>query len=278
MKKLLLYTTLFLMGCEKDNLPEFNRLEGLRVLAFQANTPEVSPGSSVTITPIISDITATSLSFSVSACLDLGLSYGAEPTCEGSASKVTIAINTALTLPGAGESWTGFADSFSVTIPNDTVIFAGKSAAEKYNGVNYIITYTLTNNLGQSLTAVKRILVSETAKTAKNNNPVTAQIFANGAAFATMTLGIKQNLSTDLTSASAENYITKDAQLNETARAEKLTTTWFVTDGETKYYRSSGTDVNQYTSPGASAIGRSMYVMAITHDNRGGVSLVKKKF
>lgn len=278
MKKFLLLSSLFLLACEKDNLPEFNRLEGLRVLALQADTPEVNPGSVVTITPIISDINATSLSFSVSVCLDPGLSYGAQPTCEGNPSKVTIATNTSLTLPGAGESWTGNADSFVVNIPNDTIVFAGRSAAETFNGVNYLILYTLTNNSGQSVTAVKRIVVSETSKTAKNNNPVTTQVFANGSPLTAMNWGTQFNLSTDLSSASAEAYMLKNANLETFAKTESLTTTWFITDGEAKFFRSAGTDSNEFNAPGQAPVGRSFYLLAVSRDDRGGISLVKKKF
>lgn len=278
--KFALWTATFVMltACQKDNLPQFNRLEGLRILAFQTNTPEVSPGATVTLNPVISDIHATSLNYSISACLDPGLSYGANPTCEGSASKVVIAANAALTLPGSGESWTGLADSFSVSVPTDAIIFAGRTQAEMFNGVNYLVIYSLTNNLGEQITAIKRILVSESAKTSKNQNPVTSQIFADGVAMTGLSYGAKVALSTDLVFASAEAFTAKNAKLESFARTEKLVTTWFVTDGETKYYRSSGTDSNLFTQPDVSPVGRSFYMLAITHDDRGGVSLVKKKF
>lgn len=278
MKKLLLVLSLFVFSCEKDNLPEFNRLESLRVLNLQANTPEVNPGAAVTITPIVSDIHATSLNFSVTACLDPGLSYGAQPTCEGNPSKVVIANSTALTLPGVGESWTGAADTFVVNVPNDTVMFAGRSAAEIFNGVNYLVIYTLTNNSGQSVTAFKRIVVSETAKTAKNTNPVTTQVFADGAPLNAMNWGARFNLSTDLSMASAENYVVKNAKLESFAKVEDLTTTWFITDGEAKYFRSAGTDSNEFNAPGQAPVGRSFYLIAVSRDDRGGVSFVKKKF
>ncbi len=277
-KNLGLLGFIFIFACTKDNLPEFNRLENIRILGFQTATPEVNPGATVTLNPIISDISATSLTYSVSACLDLGISYGATATCAGNPSQVPIAANTALTLPGVGESWTGLANSFNVLIPPDAIIFAGRQPYEKFNGVNYIIEYTLTNERSESVTAIKRILVSETAKTSKNQNPSTSQIFANGTAMNTMSYGAKVNLSTDLTLASAEAYTVQNANAETFGRTEKLITTWFITDGETKFYRSSGTDVNEFTAPASAPTGRSLYLMALTRDDRGGVSLVKKKF
>ena len=83
MKKIFVILLLCLTSCTKDNLPEFNKLDGLRILAFQAATPEVNPGMAVTLTPIISDIGATSLNFSASSCIDPGISFGADPSCDG---------------------------------------------------------------------------------------------------------------------------------------------------------------------------------------------------
>ena len=277
-KNLILLIFVFAVSCSKDNLPEFNRLESLRILGFQTPTPEVNPGATVTLKPIVSDINATSLTFSVSACLDLGISYGAAATCVGNPSRDVIATNTTLTLPGSTESWTGFADSFNVIVPIDTVIFAGRQAYEKFNGVNYLVEYTLTNDRGESVTSIKRILVSESAKTSKNQNPVTSQILADGSPMNSLNLGAKVNLSTDLNFTSAEAFTLQNANGETFARTEKLITTWFITDGETKFYRSSGTDVNEFTGPAAAPTGRAFYLMALTRDDRGGTSLVKKKF
>lgn len=278
MKKVFLLLALFLFSCEKDNLPEFNRLEGIRVLNLQANTPEVNPGAAVTITPIISDIHATSLNYSVTVCLDPGLSYGAQPTCEGNPSKVVLATSIALTLPGAAESWTGAADTFVVNVPNDTVMFANRTAAEIFNGVNYLVIYTLTNETGKSVSAFKRIVVSETAKTSKNSNPAVSQVFADGSPLNTMNWGGKFNLSTDLSLVSAESYVVKNAKLESFSKTENLTTTWFVTDGDAKYFRSAGTDSNEFNAPSQPPVGRSFYLIAVSRDDRGGVNFVKKKF
>ncbi len=278
MKAPRLLLLLLLTGCSKPNLPEFNRLENIRILAFQTNTPEVSPGDSVTIKPIISDITATSLSFSASACMDLGISHGASATCQGNPSQIVLFTNKALSLPGVGESWTGIADSFNVVVPTAPIIFMNHQPYEIYNGVNYLIEYTMTNNQGSSVTAIKRILVSDSAKTSKNTNPTTNTIYADGLPMNSLVLGVKSTLSTDLTVSSSETYILKNSNLESLSQTEKLTTTWFVSDGETKYYRSSGVDTNVFTAPGTSPVGRSFYLLVVTRDDRGGVSLIKKKF
>ncbi|MBC7741547.1 MAG: hypothetical protein H7061_05090 [Bdellovibrionaceae bacterium] len=278
MKNLILMLTLtILCACGKSNLPDFNKLEKLRILAFQTPTPEVNPGATVTLNPIISDINATAMTHSASACIDPGVSYGAEPTCVGNPTQVIVATNVALSLPGAAESWTGLANAFNVTVPIQAVIFAGRTAAEQFNGVSYLVEYTLTNNLGQTERAIKRIIVSIASKTAKNQNPNATNIFANGAALTTLALGSEFVVTTDLTIASAEGYNLQNSLGSSSAYTETLTTTWFTTDGKTKYFRSSGVDSNTFTAPDAAPAGRSIYLMAVTRDDRGGVNLVKKK-
>lgn len=269
-------TVFILSGCSKDNLPEFNRLETLRVVTLISSQPEVNPGDTVTITPVVSDVRATSLKYSVSVCLDPGVSVGAEPTCEGSLSQIILATDVALVQPTLAESWTGLADTFNVSIPSEAIIFAGRSTLERYNGVSYLLQYTLSNDLGEKVKAIKRIVVSETSKTSKNLNPVTSDILANGVSLVTLTPGSTVELTTNLTASSAEAYFLQSATGLENHN-ENLVTTWFVTDGTTKFYRSEGLSSNSYEVSGPPA-GRSSYILAVTKDDRGGVSVVKKKF
>ncbi len=266
------------LSCRKNNLPDFNKLENLRVVAFQTPTPEVNPGAAVTITPIISDIQATTMTYTASSCIDPGVSFGADPTCAGNPTQVVIATNVALTLPGASESWTGAANSFTVNVPGQPIIFANRSSVEQYNGVSYLIDYTLTNNLGQSVRTIKRIIVSDPAKAAKNQNPTVTNIFANGVLLNTLGPAAEVTVTTDLNLTSAENYTTQNSDGSLQNANENLITTWFITDGKTKYYRSSGLDANVYTNADAMPAGRSSYMIAVVRDGRGGIGFVKKKF
>lgn len=269
---------IFLSACSKDDLPDFNKLENMRVLAFQVNTPEVNPGVTVTVTPIISDINATTLNYTVQTCLDPGVSVGAEPTCELNPTKQVIANQVALTIPGAAESWTGAADAFSVTVPVSNIIFANKSAQEKYNGVSFLVEYILTNNLGTTLRTIKRIIVSDPSKINKNTNPTITQVYADGAVMNALTFDTKINVTTDLAETSAESYTVQNIDGSTSDFAEKLSVTWFITDGKTKYFRSENTSSNEYSTPSQAPAGRSAYLIAVARDDRGGLSFVKKKF
>lgn len=269
-----------LSACTKDNLKEFNRLESLRVLAFSTTTPEVNPGDAVILSPIISDINGTTLNYSVTTCLDAGIAYGAEPSCENHPEKQVIANKVSLTLPGVANQWTGLADSFTVVVPPAEIIFANKSAIEKYNGVAFLVEYLLENNLGESVKSIKRILVSDAAtKTQKNQNPVITQILANGSNLNSLVYGSKLNLTTNLDLAiSVESYLLQLDSGQMQSQNEKLTTTWFVTDGKMKNFRTTGVDSNEWTTPSEVPSGRSVYLIAITRDDRGGLVSVIKKF
>ena len=132
--------------CSKDDLPKFNELNSLRIIAMTTPTPEVDPTDVVTVTPVISDIHSTvALTDSAQACVDLGVAYGVTPTCEGNSTKVIIHTNRTLVLPGLGSNWTGNADTFAVTIPSTLIMFTARSTAEQFNGVNYLVEYILKN-------------------------------------------------------------------------------------------------------------------------------------
>lgn len=270
--------SLCIFSCSNDDLPDFNKIEGPRVLAIIADKPEANPGDTIMITPVISDLTATTgVQDSIQVCIDLGIAYGASATCEGNPTKVVVQSFRTLTLPGVGENWTGTADTASFSLPIDAVIFNQRSDQDKYNGVNYIVEYTLHSPSGVSTTAIKRIAVTEATKTSKNSNPVFTDILANNVSMVNLPVGSVVSLSNNLTNASAESYSIKDDQGNLKNYTEELTVTWFITDGETKYYRSLVGGVNEYTGPGGAPTGRSAYILAVARDDRGGVIVVKRK-
>lgn len=276
-RAIIIFWTLFSLACTKSELPKFNLLNSLRVIALTTPTPEVAAGDLVTITPVISDInSAVGLTDSAYVCLDLGVAYGAQPTCQGNLTKITIHENRVLTLPGLGSSWTGDADTFNLTIPLNTVIFAGRSAQEQFNGVNYLVEYILKNTNGQEIRSFRRIIVS--TKSPKNLNPVITDIFSDGVTMTTLPLGSKVNLTSDLSMTSAESYQVQDFNNVITSTNENISVTWMITDGETKYFRSEVGTVNVYTGPDAAPVGRSAYIFAVARDNRAGVTVLKRQF
>jgi hypothetical protein len=268
---------LTISGCSDDKMPEFTKLDKLRIIALETATPEVNPGATVTVVPWVSDITeTTALSDSVSVCVDPGLAFGAPPTCDGNGTTVVLRTNQALTITGS--DFTGSADAFVVNIPTDTILFSNKTSQQIWNGVNYLIDYKLKNSSGVEISAVRRIVVSDVAKTAKNTNPVLSSILSEGVAMAALPVGDRVNLSTDLTSVSQETFQSKNSDGNLVSETEQVAVTWMVTDGETKYARSEIATTNLYTAPGVAPTGRKAHIFAVARDNRGGVKVIKVEF
>ena len=269
----ILLLALLQTSCGEDDFPEYVELKELRVLALQAGssggTSEYSPGDNVTITPIISDYFGGSrtLTYEAFACVDPGLKVGAEPTCNGVPGAVSVGSGTAAA--PATQRTGSTATTFSVNIPSN--LLDQRSAADRYNGVNYLVTYKLTAG-SEVVQSFRRILVSENTK-AKNNNPQTTAILANGAALTALPTG-KVELSVSYPAGSVENYSSKKADGSLANATESLTTTWFRTDGELKFYRTVNADTNTYTPPAAAPAGRQALIVGVTRDDRGGVTVL----
>jgi hypothetical protein len=267
---------LFLGACSDDSLPKYVELKDLRVLAIQAGTSggaaEFSPGDSVTITPYISDYYGGSraLTYEAFACINLALSVGGEPSCTGIPGAISVGSGSAA---APAISRTGSTTTFSVTIP--TYILQGRSARDSYNGVSYLVTYTITAAGGPTVRAFTRLVVSESSKTVKNNNPQTTDLLANGTTLSSLPSGAV-NLSVSYPSSSIESYDLIQTDLSLQNRTEELLTTWFITDGDLKFFRTINTNTTEYTPPSSAPSGRQPLIVGVSRDNRGGVTVIVK--
>ncbi len=267
----------FLSSCMDSKLPKYVELNSLRVLSLISDKPEVQPTNSVTITPIISDITETStLSYQAVGCIDPGVALGVEPTCTSNPTKLSLAQGTITSASNSdmAQNFTGTAPSFIVVIPTDTVIFNQRSDVEKYNGLTYLVEYKLTNSKNQTVTSVKRILVSNKSSAEQNSNPVVTQLQSNGTALGNNdfpTAG-KFNINILFSADSIQTYTLKKEDGTAQSRSEDLTTTWFITDGSLKYFRSSNQESNVYTAPDGVSPTRKSFLISISRDSRGGVT------
>ena len=157
-----------------------------------------------------------------------------------------------------------------VNIP--ATILAQRSAADQYNGVNYLVTYKLSAG-SEVVQSFRRILVSEATKTTKNNNPQTTAILANGVALTTLPAGAV-GLSMSYTAGSLETYDSKKSDLSLVNSTESLATTWFRTDGELEFYRTVNSDTTTFTPPATAPSGRQALIVGVTRDDRGGVTVL----
>jgi hypothetical protein len=273
-----LLVSLFLSACADKDLPESSDLVNLRILGFKIDTSpasqraEFTAGETLTLTPIVSDLPGSGLEFHADACIDPGVAYGAEPTCDGNASKVELNSGfTGMTLPSAANSYTGFGDSFTVTLPAESVLFANRSDAEKFNGVSYLVVYTLKSSNAYKY-GFTRLLVS--TKSTKNLNPDISSINANGSALSSYPFGQVVNLSADL-AVGAEAYQVQNQDGSFSNSTESVITSWYISDGDVNYLRTdSAQPTTQLTTAASAPSGRKTFVIAIARDNRGGSDAV----
>lgn len=271
-----------LAGCSSNDLPVYIKLSTLRVLALKADKPESYPSDTVVVTPIISDVNGSgrALTYTAEACVDPGVSYGAEPTCTGNPTRTILASGAAASAP-SGLAATGTTTSVSLTIPS--TILVGRTSTEIFNGVNYLFYYKITAADGESVSAIKRLSVVASSKTSLNTNPGstgTLDILFNGVSSASLTSlpSSAQTLKLSFTSSDQESYQYIKSDGTTVTRLEQLTTTWFISDGEDKTYRTVNDAESSWTPPGSAPSGRSSVVVGITRDDRGGVAMSKKEF
>jgi len=279
MKKSALFIALGLLGltaCQENTLPKYEALGGLRILALRGDQgaqlsgqAEFAPGDSVVVTPYVSYYGVSgSVSYTATACPDPGINVGATPSCEGVAGTVSIAAGS-VALTGGGSN-TGQANSFTVPIPS--TVLDGRNPVDQFNGVGYLVVYQLSSADGRSTAAVKRLVVSGSAKTTKNQNPALTAITAAGSPLSSLPGGAVE-VGVSYPTTSRESYLAMLTDGNLEVRTEDLLTTYFITDGSLKYARTVNDQTSTYTPPPSAPTGHSAIVVAVVRDSRGGVAV-----
>jgi len=260
------------VSCGNENLPKYRDLKNLRLLGLIADAPEVAPGSTVTITPVISDTEGNGrgLLYTAESCLDLGLSYGGSPNCENNPTR-TIVANSQPVTGLSGPAFTAAVSStFSVTVPSSAVIFAGRSSIEQHNGVPYLINYRVLASDGSvSVSAFKRVLVS--TRTTKNQNPVLSDIFSEGLPMSSYPVG-PVRLKPNYPEAAMETYAVMDSQSNISTKTEEIRMLWFTNYGkvvETPTEAKGETSYEPITKPDD----KTVVLVGLLKDDRGGAAV-----
>lgn len=261
-----------LSGCVNDDLPKSYLLESFRVLALIADQPEVDPGAAVTITPLISDLAGDgrAIRFSATGCVDPGVGFGAKPTCDGNPTRVVLADDQPVTGIDGPEYTALATTTLTVNVPPATVIFADRSAVEKFNGVGYLVTFAFTAG-DETHAAFRTIAVS--TRPVKNQNPAYAAngLFAKGGA--AVTALPQKPVEIFVKTAAAENYEEQDADGTARTKTETIETFWYLSDeGDLAQVITEGRTPTEYTPPETVPGGRDVLIVAVTRDARGGQS------
>jgi hypothetical protein len=262
---------LCLAGCSNSDLPDSFRLDRFRVLAIHADQPEVDPGTTVVLTPFVSDIGGggRAITFSAAACIDPGVGYGADPTCDGSPTLATLATDVAATGLSAPDYTGAVTSTVSVTVPSADVIFAKASARDRFNGVNYLVTFVFKFPDGSRSRAFRRIAVS--TRTTKNQNPAyTATPLLSGSAAFSGRPAAKIDLTADLAAGFAETYDEIRDDGVTVTKTESPTTFWYISDGDLSLKVTDPGASTGYTPPEAAPSDHNLVFVVVTRDGRGG--------
>ncbi len=272
----LLLSAFFLTACSDSNLPKVQALGGFRILGLQASQPELNSASlpsTITITPVISDLGSggRDITVSGSACIDPGVSLGASPNCDNIPGKIDLAPQTITPTATTNNSQlfgtpslTGALPPISVTVPAG--ILSGRNSVDQFNGVSFLVVLKLTAG-NSTISAYKRIVVS--TKTTVNTNPTFSGILANGVALTSLPSAAVQL--TSLASA-ASTFEYKDSSGNLKTQSKTLVVSYFISDGELKKSKTDPSTQNQWIPPSTAPSGRPTTIVAVVYDSLGGMS------
>lgn len=265
---------LILSACNVPDFQEFSELGELRMMGIVADKPEIdgtrTDDVQVVLTPYLSDILGAGREFKVSvvSCLDPGLSRGARPRCLKPKLVPYPNNNTFDTRVLAENNYTGAMDAVTITIANPAELIAARAAQSRYNGINYLVIFTLTRG-ATSLTAVKAISIA--GRENLNRNPEIEKIVLDEE-LASSTL---KPIAIDVSFTPAgqqENYTEMSVDGSIDSLTESYVITWF-------YRRASitparilfGQQSKYQSSPFAHT------VVAVVKDRRGGTAVKVKQ-
>ncbi len=254
-------------GSSDDSRP--HQLGKLRILAVVADKPEVQPGTTVQISPVVSfpDVASRTLTHEAWGCLDPGLSVGATPTCANAADKVSLMAPTALTL-SAPNYTQSLSNIFSFAAPSDSL--SAFDTVTAYNGESYIVEYIVRASTGEVANSIKRIRLTTKTLAEWNSNPSLTNIMSTSGSALSVLPTATTTLFPNYPGASKQAYTLKNSSGNLVSSFESLTTSWYVTRGTFNFDRTDSANTNTFSPNGAGPTG-AVTMVVVLHDNRGGM-------
>lgn len=298
---------LLFSACSKGTMPKYSILQGLRVIALTLDQPEVEfnaalqtfTPSTVQLTPVISDLYGggRSLTYRLYHCLDPGVGLGAVPDCTGNPTKTDVATS-AIALPSGDYSAPNYTGAIApvaidlslISAPAKAVYaarFGALSAAQRFNGYAVLVFFEIfpTGDESKKTTYFKRLVLSDSSKAAKNQNPSGLDFRVSGVSITALPAA-ETGVDAFVPAAQAETYSSMNADGTLQSQTESIETTWFLTgpeditcskdktctpDGLFFLTRSKPGELNRFTPPSASVPAtRGRVLIGVARDNRGG--------
>jgi hypothetical protein len=158
-------------------------------------------------------------------------------------------------------------------------ILTGRNAIDQANGVAYLLIYDLTatssSGATQTVHSFKRVIAS--LRSSPNTNPSITGVTAGSATLQAFVSGItypapasEVSLAVQTSAASTQSFTALANDGSSRTLTETLTTTWFLSDGDIKFFRTTGSDANVYYPPNSKPTGHTPMFVVVTRDGRGG--------
>ena len=157
---------------------------------------------------------------------------------------------------------TGLSDVISVIVPSN--IFNGRDSRDQFNGVGYIVIFSLTVG-GTDYTAFKRIIA--TNRTIRNSNPNGSTLLVNGLPISQAPVDGDE---LSVTTSQPEDYDFINIDGTQEARTEKFEVAWYTSSGEFSSSKTNVDETVEYTGDTESSL-----TLAVIRDERGGLDFVK---
>ena len=254
-----------LFSCGDDSFRKVEELDAFRILAIEADTPEVAAGDVSNLNLYLSDPKSTgrNVTFDVKACVDPGIGRGADVSCDFDPGAFTDSLTVDTGTLGSGAFNTGRTSTLAITVPAD--ILQNRSSLERFNGVGYIVIFTADID-GKEVKSFRRILVTSRPPGDRNNNPAISRLELNGSVLGAVKP--KKNDDLSVIANAPENYSVILSDGSTENRAESYNVAWYLSSGTVNKPKAKvGVTVEYLDDPPAD----DLLVVAVVRDERGGV-------
>ena len=263
----------FISSCANNNFSPYSKLKGLRIVAIKAAQPELDLGGSTALETLVSwtDKDAQTLTHEAVACLDPGVSFGADATCEGSTSKQTLVASGSLVLTAPHFTDVVSLGTLNVASFLNSTVFASYPDSSRYNGVSILVVYKVSASDGTLVTASKSILVSDASKTTKNANPSIPALALDAATLSQFPTTKGTISATTVSNEASDAYVVKNSDGTLIPFKEELLLTWFLSEGSIKRTHTIGSDENTFTPEATDTAKPTKTLVVVVRDGRGGI-------
>ncbi len=285
----LFLSCLALSACANGDIANPGKLGDLKIIGMVSykttlnGVSDAAPGDTIKVRPYLSWVNGggATVTWSMVACRDPGIAFGANATCTGAPDRVVVMTQTTPVVIGdSTNAWTDFMPEIPVTIPADFFTNAGfgvTNASTQYNGASYLIFLSVYGPLGDTDSTMSQVVVTTRTGADLAVNPSFDNIQqADGTALTTYP-GAKVSLKA-VYSGVTPTYPARDGSGNPVTSDNGSLINWYFSDGTLSANTTDQTVTTTDWTPSSKPSSRASVIVGILRDSRGGVSVKRIAF